>query len=57
MEASRSVHRSTLGDAAFDQLVRTHRPSLERHVRGLGASREDFLPPGDKKKAALNPAP
>ena len=23
----------------------------------LGASREDFLPPGDKKKAALNPAP
>ena len=41
MEASRSVHRSTLGDAAFDQLVRTHRPSLERHVRGLGASRED----------------
>jgi RNA polymerase sigma-70 factor (ECF subfamily) len=41
MEASRSVHRSTLGDAAFDQLVRTHRPSLERHVRSLGASRED----------------
>jgi preprotein translocase subunit SecF len=23
----------------------------------LGASRDDFLPPADKKKAALNPAP
>ena len=41
MEASRSVHRPPLGDAAFDRLVRTHRPSLERYVRGLGASRED----------------
>ena len=40
MEASRSVHRP-LGDVAFDQLVRTHRASLERYVRGLGASRED----------------
>ena len=32
---------AALGDAAFDQLVRTHRASLERYVRGLGASRED----------------
>ena len=40
MEASRCVHRP-LGDVAFDQLVRMHRASLERYVRGLGASRED----------------
>jgi RNA polymerase sigma-70 factor (ECF subfamily) len=41
MEASRSLHRSALGDAAFDRLVRTHRAPLERSVRSLGASRED----------------
>jgi RNA polymerase sigma-70 factor (ECF subfamily) len=35
------MHRPTLGDAAFDRLVRAHRASLERYVRGLGASRED----------------
>ena len=41
MEASRSLQRPVLVDAAFDRLVRTHRAPLERYVRGLGASRED----------------
>ena len=41
MEASRSQHRAALSEAAFDDLVRTHRMPLERYARGLGASRED----------------
>ena len=41
MEASRSLQRPVLVDAAFDRLVRAHRAPLERYVRGLGASRED----------------
>lgn len=41
MEASRSMQRPVMVDAAFDRLVRAHRAPLERYVRGLGASRED----------------
>ncbi|MDX6630502.1 MAG: hypothetical protein QOH00_2748 [Gaiellales bacterium] len=41
MEASRSLQRPVMADAAFDRLVRAHRAPLERYVRGLGASRED----------------